>query len=236
MPAQKNRSLANGLACLEAVAAAGSPVGSREVARLLGEEHTKVNRLLGTLADLGLVVRDARRRYLPGPGLHVLSAMSLRGSGLLAAALPELEALADGRSTIALGLLWQRHVCYLVHAAGGRAPADSLGAHAPYPAHESVLGLALLARRTDPEVRRLLAMEPEPVGRQAIAACLRSLETVRRDGHAVRDLGGGRRSVACTVGEPALAAVALLGRFPPSRLPGVVRRLRGAAKRIENAL
>ena len=55
------------------------------------------------------------RRYAPGPGLHVLAAMSLRGSRLLTRALPHLRDLmaAEPECRIALGVLWRSHVCYL---------------------------------------------------------------------------------------------------------------------------
>ena len=46
------------LACLQAVVTSNRPLGSREVARLLGLEHTRVNRLLGTLC-LGLFASTA---------------------------------------------------------------------------------------------------------------------------------------------------------------------------------
>ena len=129
LPAQPNQSLMNGLACLQAVVTADRPVGSREVARILDLEHTRVNRLLGTLSYLGFIERTSSRKYRPGPGIHVLSAQSLRGSGLLIAALPELRTLVDEKLVIALGVLWDRSICYLVHAAPGTDPGDGIGAH-----------------------------------------------------------------------------------------------------------
>jgi len=66
-PAQPNHSLKRGLACLQSVVSSERPVGSREVARLLGEKHTQVNRLLGTLASLGLAECTPDWKVLPGP-------------------------------------------------------------------------------------------------------------------------------------------------------------------------
>jgi len=59
MPAQPNLSLINGLTCLQELIASPSLVGSRELARRLGLEPTRVNRLLGTLAQLGLAEPSA---------------------------------------------------------------------------------------------------------------------------------------------------------------------------------
>jgi len=90
LPAQPNQSLIDGLACLQQLASEREPVGGRELARDLGLEPTRVHRLLRTLAHLGLAQQDAQRRYRPGPGIHVLAAQAMFGSGLLRRALPVL--------------------------------------------------------------------------------------------------------------------------------------------------
>lgn len=145
LPAQPNQSLMRGIECLQTITMAGEPLGSREVARRLGVEHTRVNRLLGTLAALGFVSRTPDRRYAPGPALHVLSAQSLSASGLLRAAIPVLRRERPAGMLVALGVLWREQVCYLVHALPGVDPADAIGAHRAYPAKESVIGRCLEA-------------------------------------------------------------------------------------------
>ncbi len=95
-PAQPNRSLADGMTVLLQLVSAREPVGSRELARELGFEPTRVNRLLGTLAQLGLAARTADRKYAAGPGIHVMAALSLTGSRLLKAARPWMEQLHAG--------------------------------------------------------------------------------------------------------------------------------------------
>ncbi|MFW5856270.1 MAG: IclR family transcriptional regulator [Planctomycetota bacterium] len=223
-PAQPNRSLMHGLACLQGVVSAEGPIGSRALARRLDLEHTRVNRLLGTLGHLGLVTQTGDRKYVPGPAIHVLSAQSLRGSGLLARALPHLRALADERLTLALGVLWRHEVCYLVHAAPGQDPADAVGAHRPYPAHDSILGLALLAAESDAAIAEVLAGEPDRLPR------LRTeIDAVRRTGHAARVLADGRRSVAVAIGSPAVAAVSLTGHYDAAREPALLDRLHATA-------
>ena len=114
--ARPNLSMIHGMACLQAVAAAGRPVGTRELARQFGLEHTRIHRAVGTLCLLGLVEQTPDRKYRPGPALHVLAAHSLKGSRLLQAALPVLPAFKEEKFTVALGVLWQNQVCYLIHA------------------------------------------------------------------------------------------------------------------------
>ena len=119
LPAQPNRSLIDGLACLQALAGTSGAVGCRELGRRLGLETTRVNRLLKTLAALGLAAQGQDRKYRPGPGIHVLAAQALFGSGLLRRAIDPLEDLHRFGLTVALGVLWRDHVAYLYHAEAG---------------------------------------------------------------------------------------------------------------------
>jgi DNA-binding IclR family transcriptional regulator len=170
-PAQPNQSLQCSIDCLLELASADRPVGSREMARRLGEEHTRVNRLLGTLAHLGLAEKTADRKYAPGPGVHLLAAMSLRGSKLLGTALPHVRDLMDHTGErIALGVRWRDHVCYLFHG-GPDEPIEA--AVAPgnlFPAERSSIGMVLSGRFTGDGY----AVSPTgslavPVGEPAIA-------------------------------------------------------------------
>lgn len=70
--AQPNRSLIDGIATLQALASSPEPVGCREIARQLGLDPTKVNRLLKTLTYLGIARQTANRKYTAGSGMHVL--------------------------------------------------------------------------------------------------------------------------------------------------------------------
>ncbi len=146
-PAQPNASLITGLECLQALAGSEEPIGSRDLAATLGAEHTRVNRLLGTLAAMGMAERTPDRKYVPGAGLHVLAAMSLRGSHLLAAALPHLDRLraAEPAVSVALGVLWRRQVAYLFFADPGEPLQASIASRGLYAADQSSIGLTLLA-------------------------------------------------------------------------------------------
>ena len=216
--ARPNQSLTTGVRCLQLIASSPAPVGSREAARSLGLEHTKVSRALGTLAMMGLAQRTADRKYRPGPALHVLAAQSLHGSGLLEAAMPHLRRLKWEGFTVALGVLWRRHVCYLVHARQYHALEEGIGRHELHPAARSSLGLILLAQ--EPEGAA------EPLGPREAHA----IAEARRTGHGLVRFPSGEVSVAVAIGEPAYGAMGVSA--PDLTEEGVrelVGRLRGYA-------
>lgn len=230
-PSQPNQSLINGMACFQLVASHGVPLGSREIARRLRLEHTRVNRLLGTLAYLGLVSKTEDRKYAPGPALHVLSAQSLHGSGLLSHSIPVLRRVRQPRMVVALGVLWRDSVCYLVHARPGQDPSDAIGAHTPYEATDSVIGHVLLAY-VDPNVvpsdftKRYGESYPESIRSSGIV----SFRKPNRE-----------LSVAAAVFSPdstigPVAAIALTGPCREADEERVVNLLREGAQQISERL
>ena len=235
-PAQSNLSLANGLACLQAIVSAGRPLGSREVSRLLGLEHTRVNRLLGTLAALGLASKTPERKYQPGHGIHVLAAQSLRGSGLLAAALPHLRPLLDNYLALALGVLWRKNVCYLIHCHPGRPLEEGIGTLAPYPAVKSSIGTVLLAGMSDRAIRATLCAPPDPVSQSECRCIFRQIAGVRRDGFSLIRHFDTEATLAVPVGSPAMAGLAFAGNISQAMVPGLREKLGHAAKKITAAL
>lgn len=223
MPAQPNQSLADGVALLQVLCARGGGVGSRELARLMGWEPTRANRLLGTLRDLGLAEQDAERRYRPGPGVHLLAAQCLNGSGLLAAAVPVLRGLR-GRFGVALGVLWQGHVCYLLHAGRGRPIEEGLRRTAPLSAERSSIGMVLEA----------FAPAPWRTPAAEIAA-------IRQRGYAIQRNDGTTGSVAmviagATADAPPVAAIAAMADYASDPPETVADALRPAAAEIAAAL
>jgi len=229
-PSQPYQSLGAGIDVLLALAMSNKPTGSRPLARKLGLEATKVNRLLGTLASLGLARKTEDRRYIVGPGVHVLAAMSLRGSRLFSAALPVLERLqAESGRLVALGVLWRREVCYLFHCPFRKPVEASVAAHDLFPAEESAIGLALLADCED--------------------VCLENyfdegeLETLRRNVAKTRQRGYGLApdgvSMAVTVGSPSVAALAVANdgrKLNGTELKNFLILLKAAAEEIETAI
>lgn len=228
MPAQPNQSLADGVALLGVLCSGNGSIGSRELARQMGWEPTRANRLLGTLRDLGLAEQDAERRYRPGPGVHLLAAQCLHGSGLLAAAIPVIRELRQPTLGFAMGVLWQGKVCYLLHAGAGKPIEEGMRRSNLFPADESSIGMMLEAATSGPT--RTPAAE--------IAA-------IRARGFAIqRNTDGRTGSVAvaipgATEQAPPVAALATMAdytRHPPEELAtllqpaavAIANRLRGA--------
>jgi DNA-binding IclR family transcriptional regulator len=223
--ARPNQSVLAAMECLQALADAARPVGSRELARAVGMEHTKVSRALGTLALTGLAQRTPHGQYCPGPAVHVLAARSLHGGGLLPAALPHLRKLKWEGLAVALGVLWDGQVCYLVHSQQHQGLEEGVGRHAVHPPFRSSLGLALLAEAGPPA--------PDAVGAREAEA----LEDTRRRGYALLRLPHGEVSVAAALGRPATAAIgASAPRLTEEKAAALGARLLNSANSIASAL
>lgn len=234
MTAQPNASLIGGLACLQAVMTAGEAVGSREIARRLDMVHTRCNRLLGTLADLGLVEQDERRKYRIGPATHVLAAHGLHASGLIPAAMPELAGWHQDGFTVALGVLWQTQVCFLVHVRPGQPLHESIGRHELWPAASSAVGLALLERQ-----KNLPASMGDPQGNllPEEADLPAAIARTRATGFALRRFANGETSLGVALGPQPQAAIAISHRhLDAAAIPALAERLHDSARRIVAAV
>lgn len=156
MSSQPNQSLLDGIRCLQYLVSSGKAMGGRELARQMNMNSTRVNRLLMTMASAGLMMQDAQRRYLPGPGIHALAAQAIRGSSLFSRALPQLEAHAPHDIVVALGVLWEDQVIYIWHAEPGARTSQALAGFQMQPACQSVIGVSLLAAEPDEGLRQRL--------------------------------------------------------------------------------
>ena len=231
---QPNQSLIDGIATLQALATSSEQAGCRELARRLGIDPTKVNRLLKTLAYLGIARQTADRKYAPGPGMHVLAAQSLFASGLIRRALPVLEALRRFGHTVALGVLWEKNVSYLFHAPPGVEASHGLGRIGLLPATTSGIGMVLLSEHEDQEVRELYAGADIPQFPGGIEHLLAKLHEVRRLGYARVHVADDRdhHVIAVSTGDPAHAGVAVSGWIPEAATPPIVAALQAAAAKI----
>lgn len=232
-PAQPNNSLIIGMECLQQVVGAGEAIGSREVARRMAMTHTRVNRLLGTLAFMGLLEQDADRRYRPGPGLHALAAQSMMASGLLPTALPFLRDLSRDGYTVALGTLWQGRVCFLFHERPGQSFEDAILRHEIWPADHSTIGVALLAAQPAIPLPRV-----EPIGERGNLLPGQDLSDAVADarmrGYATLRFRDGSVSVGVAIGEPPIAGLAIASKHLGEEMVAEVAvRLRGMARQIE---
>jgi len=233
--AQPNQSLIDGLECLAALATAREPVGSRELARQLGMEPTRANRLLKTLASLGIAQQTPTRQYVPGPGMHVLATQSLLGSGLIRHSLAPLESLRDLNLDVAMGVLWRDRVCYLYFASPGMPLALALGRVGLFPAVRSSIGLALLAREPLSHVRTLFPGEQVPdFAGKSFDALLTRLKKVQSTGYARVKQSESTTSLAVAI-DNLPAAVALSGNLLAFDTSTLVRRLTDVASMIAAA-
>ncbi len=149
MSSQPNQSLIDGIRCLQYLVSSNRAIGCRELARLMDINTTRVNRLLMTLASVGLTIQDEHRRYLPGPGIHALAAQAIRGSALFSHALPLLEQHAPKDIVVALGVLWEDQIISIYYSTPGPQISQALAGFRMYPAWQSVPGMALLAAESD---------------------------------------------------------------------------------------
>jgi DNA-binding IclR family transcriptional regulator len=232
--AQPNQSLIDGIATLQALATSPEPVGCRELARRLDADPTKINRLLKTLAYLGIARQTANRKYTAGAGMHVLAAQSLFASGLINRALPILEGLRRFGHTVALGVLWGDSVSYLFHAPPGIEASRGLGRIGLLPATTSGIGMVLLSELDDDEVREIYADKDIPMFPEGIEQLLTKLAEVRRLGYARVHVADARdhHVVAVSTGDPAHAGIALSGWIPEAATEPLVAALREAAPEI----
>lgn len=107
--ASPSQTLSRGIRALEILAAAQGPLTIAELADAMGVHRSVAYRILRTLEDHSLLVRDAAGKVQPGPGLAVLARGVSRN--LQTAALPELTQLADALAMSAFVAVWDRDDC-----------------------------------------------------------------------------------------------------------------------------
>jgi DNA-binding IclR family transcriptional regulator len=104
-----SQTLSRGIRLLEILAEAPGPMTIAELAESLGVHRSIAYRILRTLEDHRLVMRDDSGRVLTAPGLAALARSVQRD--LQTAALPELTVLANELSMSALVVVWDNREC-----------------------------------------------------------------------------------------------------------------------------
>ena len=107
--ASPSQTLSRGIRALEILADAPEPLTIAELADAMGVHRSVAYRILRTLEDHSLLVRDDGGRVQPGPGLAVLARGVARN--LQTAALPELTQLANALTMSAFVAVWDREDC-----------------------------------------------------------------------------------------------------------------------------
>lgn len=189
MSSQPNQSLIDGIRCLQYLVSSDRAIGCRELARLMDINPTRVNRLLMTMAAIGLTTQDEQRRYLPGPGIHALAAQAIRGSTLFSKALPLLEVYAPKDIVVAMGVLWEDQVIYIFHSRPGSHISQALAGFHMMSASQSVIGLALLAAEDDEALSQRFSAEE-------MASIAPYLQQQRQQGHVVWPHDDGELSIS----------------------------------------
>ena len=232
LPSQPLYGLIDGLAVLQYLAATAHETSGTEISRELEIEKTKVNRILKTLAYLGLVYRTAKRKYTLGPAIHILSAQTLYGSGLINHSIKHLIDLTDFDVMVAMGVLWRDKVSYIYHWLPGLAKTEGLGRMEVFPATQSSIGLILLSEKTDEQIREIIPDHDIP-GYEKIEDLLADIQRFREQNFA-STIFEGRTSVAVKIGHPAYAAIALADNEKDLLNEAYLSALREAVRRIES--
>lgn len=233
LPAQPVKGLIDGLAVLQAIAASDSPLSGKALAQELGLEVTRVNRLLKTLAHLGMLYRTNSRQYISGPGMHILAAQSLHGSGLLQCALPYLEQLTKYNHIVALGVLWRVYASYLYHWEPNiTSKIEAIGHMSLFPATQSSVGMILLAEKSDEDILQILPHKDIPGYGDDVQAALIDIQKFRKQRYA-QEFYKGNRSLAVKLGNPAYAAIALSGTIEEHEVIKYVKILQETGQKIQ---
>ena len=153
--ASSSQTLSRGIQALELLAEAAAPLTIAQLAAALGVHRSIAYRILRTLEDHGLVLRDAAGRIQLGPRLAAL-ARSV-SHDLQAAALPELTAVANELSMTAFVAVLDHRECVTLVSVEPRS-AHATVAQRPgtrHPIGIGAPGIAIQSMLSDDEWRAI---------------------------------------------------------------------------------
>jgi DNA-binding IclR family transcriptional regulator len=227
---------------LAAILQQEGPLRLTDAATRLGVARSTAHRLLAMLVYRDFAEQDDDRRYVAGPVLR-RSAAPEPVADLRRIALPHLEALtALTGETTNLMVVHGDQVRFAATVECGHVLRVGDREGRMLPARLASGGRAVLATRSDAEVRALYADAEPPVA--DLPALLRDLRRVRRQGFAVNDQATetGVTAIGCAIPGPATAVPAALSiamptaRYRRDRLAGWVQDLMTTAGRIAGEL
>ncbi|MBT2547915.1 IclR family transcriptional regulator [Arthrobacter sp. ISL-65] len=160
-PAQTSPSqtLSRGIRALEILAEADRPLTIAELAEAMGVHRSVAYRILRTLEDHSLLVRDDAGRVQPGPGLAVLARGVSRN--LQTAALPELTQLANTLNMTAFVAVWDHQDCVtLVTVEPRHSAATVLLPGSRHPISTGAPGIAIQSALSEHEWNQLAPGTP----------------------------------------------------------------------------
>jgi DNA-binding IclR family transcriptional regulator len=168
--AAHSQTLSRGIRALEILADAPAPMTIAELSASLGVHRSIAYRILRTLEDHSLVLRDAGGRVQAGPGLAALARGVSRS--LQSAALPELTILANSLNMTAFLAVWDQHDCVTLVTVEPRHAGATL-AQRPGTRHSfsaGAPGIAIQSALTEEQWEQLAPGQPyRPESRAAAA-------------------------------------------------------------------
>jgi DNA-binding IclR family transcriptional regulator len=225
-----SQTLSRGLRALEISAEAPGPLTIGELADAMQVHRSVAYRILRTLEDHSLLVRDDTGRFEPGPGLAVLARNVSRS--LQTAALPELTALADSLRMTAFVAVWDRQDCVTLVAVEPRisGPAVIQRPGSRHPVHSGAPGIAIQSAMSEQEWRALAPAIPY----RAEAALARTLGYAESHDEVIAGVSSIAAPIRVPGGKPAALAVVYIRS---DQEPGVLgARLNAGAERIAGQL
>jgi DNA-binding IclR family transcriptional regulator len=135
-----SQTLSRGIRALEILAEAPGPLTIGELAEAMKVHRSVAYRILRTLEDHSLLIRDDTGRFEPGPGLAVLARNVSRS--LQTAALPELTSLANSLNMTAFVAVWDRQECVTLVSVEPRHSGAAVAQHpgSRHPVHSGAPG------------------------------------------------------------------------------------------------
>ncbi|XAS62998.1 helix-turn-helix domain-containing protein [Micrococcaceae bacterium Sec5.8] len=149
--ASPSQTLSRGIRALEILADAPNPLTIAELADAMGVHRSVAYRILRTLEDHSLLVRDDGGRVQPGPGLAVLARGVSRN--LQTAALPELTLLANSLAMSAFVAVWDHEECVTLVTVDPRHTGAAVVQHpgSRHPISAGAPGIAIQSALTEEE-------------------------------------------------------------------------------------
>jgi DNA-binding IclR family transcriptional regulator len=149
--ASPSQTLSRGIRALEILAEAQQPLTIAELADAMGVHRSVAYRILRTLEDHSLLVRDDGGRVQPGPGLAVLARGVSRN--LQTAALPELTQLANTLTMSAFVAVWDHEDCVTLVTVDPRHTGAAVVQHpgSRHPINAGAPGLAIQSALSEQE-------------------------------------------------------------------------------------
>ncbi|WP_413739723.1 helix-turn-helix domain-containing protein [Sodalis sp. RH14] len=195
--------------CMNLLATLSEPTGIREIGRQLSLDSAKVTRIMQTLLALEMVHRNEKRKYSLGLGVHRFSAHAIHNSAFYKAVLEILEEVGNKPVSIVIGVLSGRDVVYLIHTRQGKSVARAIGNYDSVPVTESIIGIKLLAARSDEEIVSLIGIHDFHLIKEDI-------DGARRHQVLVKHYPPQEYRMACTI--PGMQAAIALSNLSGERL------------------